>query len=97
MQRPVSVLLGARLDLGEPDSGWAASCASEVPLQVSGVVVGEGYRFGYKAQGDTDTLKALCAKHGLEVQVAALLTSSAGSADSVSSSKALPCDPILYA
>ena len=55
---------------------------------MSGIVVGEGYRFGYKAQGDTQMMAALCAKHQLKLHVAALLTSSPGPGGSVSSSKA---------
>ena len=57
-------------------------------LQVSGIVVGEGYRFGYKAQGDTRMMAALCAKHQLKLHVAALVASSPGPGESVSSSKA---------
>ena len=61
-----------------------------VPAQVSGIVVGEGYRFGYKAQGDTDMLAALCDKHRLKLHVATLLASSTEPGSSVSSSKACP-------
>lgn len=78
-----------------------AACMSElpsalsqqpgVPAQVSGIVVGEGYRFGYKAQGDTDMLAALCDKHRLKLHVATLLASSTEPESSVSSSKACLC------
>lgn len=41
--------------------------------QVVGVVVGEGYRFGYRAAGDTATLQSLGAAAGLRVVVADLI------------------------
>ena len=68
----------------------ALSQQPEVLVQVSGIVVGEGYRFGYKAQGDTDMLAALCEKHHLKLHVATLLASSSEPETSVSSSKACP-------
>jgi len=41
--------------------------------QVAGVVVGEGFRFGYRAAGDCDALRALGAAAGLRVAVADLV------------------------
>ena len=43
--------------------------------QVSGVVVGEGFRFGYKAKGDTETLQQLGRDHGIAVSVVSLVSS----------------------
>ena len=36
-------------------------------LQASAVVVGENFRFGNRALGDVDLLKALCSEHGVTV------------------------------
>ena len=44
--------------------------------QVSGVVVGEGFRFGYKAAGDTASLLSLGQQHGLDVSVVDLVAAS---------------------
>ena len=46
------------------------SCA--VP-QVEGVVVGENYRFGYKARGDAKLLQDLGEQHGISVAITELL------------------------
>ena len=43
--------------------------------QVSGVVVGEGFRFGYKAMGDTETLQQLGRDYGIAVSVVSLVSS----------------------
>ncbi len=43
--------------------------------QVSGVVVGKGFRFGYKAAGDTQMLQELGTAHGLDVSVVSLVSS----------------------
>ena len=40
---------------------------------MAGVVVGEGFRFGYRAAGDCDALRALGAAAGLRVAVADLV------------------------
>jgi FAD synthase len=53
--------------------------------QVAGVVVGEGYRFGYKAAGDTAVLKELGSVYGVNVEVVPLLGS--GPEGQVSSSR----------
>ncbi|BDA40805.1 probable bifunctional riboflavin kinase/FMN adenylyltransferase [Coccomyxa sp. Obi] len=42
-------------------------------LKVSGVVVGKGFRFGYKASGDTEALQTLGAQYGLKVSVVDLV------------------------
>lgn len=44
-------------------------------MQVSGVAVGKGFRFGYKAAGDTDALQSLGEKYGLTVSVVDLVES----------------------
>lgn len=36
-------------------------------LQVQRVVVGENYRFGFKAAGDANVLREECARHNVEV------------------------------
>jgi hypothetical protein len=41
--------------------------------QVCGVVVGKGFRFGYKAAGDTEALLSLGAKYNLDVSVVDLV------------------------
>lgn len=61
--------------------GWA---------QVKGIVVGEGFRFGYKAQGDTAMLTQLCRQHDLGLIVAPLLGSSADSGSASSSKVWIP-------
>ncbi|CAL1374747.1 unnamed protein product [Linum trigynum] len=38
-------------------------------LEVSGVVAGENYRFGYKAAGDTSELLQLCNEHGIQAYI----------------------------
>ncbi len=43
-------------------------------LQVSGVVVGEGFRFGYKAMGDTQMLQELGAAQGMDVSIVSLVS-----------------------
>ena len=43
--------------------------------KVSGVVVGEGFRFGYKAAGNTKVLQELGQAHGLDVSVVSLVAS----------------------
>ena len=43
--------------------------------KVSGVVVGEGFRFGYKAAGDTAMLQELGASHGMQVSIVSLVSS----------------------
>ena len=56
-------------------------CSSALPntlkgircTQVAGVVVGEGFRFGYRAAGDCDALRKLGAAAGLRVAVADLV------------------------
>ncbi|KAK9805958.1 hypothetical protein WJX73_008498 [Symbiochloris irregularis] len=74
-------------------SAWMVSFSSMAEvladdLQVAGVVVGEGFRFGYKAAGTTDTLRSVGRDLGLEVNVVDLITLSAASqGDPVSSSK----------
>lgn len=40
---------------------------------MSGVVVGKGFRFGYKASGDTESLLTLGAQCGLSVSVVDLV------------------------
>lgn len=40
---------------------------------MSGVVVGKGFRFGYKASGDTEALQTLGAQYGLKVSVVDLI------------------------
>lgn len=45
--------------------------------QVSGVVVGEGFRFGYKASGDTSMLQELGQRYGIQVSVVQLVGSAA--------------------
>ena len=40
---------------------------------MSGVVVGKGFRFGYKAAGDTEALLSLGAKYRLNVSVVDLI------------------------
>jgi FAD synthase len=47
-----------------------------VHAQVSGVVVGEGFRFGYKAAGDTQALLSLGQQYGLHVSVIDLVAAS---------------------
>ncbi|KAK9849118.1 hypothetical protein WJX84_009470, partial [Apatococcus fuscideae] len=42
-------------------------------LQVAGVVVGENYRFGYKARGDAKLLQELGQQHGISVAITELL------------------------
>ena len=42
-------------------------------VQVAGVVVGMGFRFGYKASGDTETLLSLGQHYGLSVSVVDLV------------------------
>ena len=56
-------------------------------MQVKGLAVGEGFRFGYKATGTTSILAELCKQHGLSLVVAPLLGSAADPSISVSSSK----------
>lgn len=43
--------------------------------KVSGIVVGEGFRFGYKAAGDTQMLQELGAAHSVNVSVVSLVSS----------------------
>ncbi len=43
--------------------------------QVSGIVVGEGFRFGYKAAGDTRMLQELGAAHSMDVSIVSLVSS----------------------
>ena len=45
------------------------------------MVVGEGYRFGYRASGDTAALRELGAAAGLRVVVADLVDAGASGAD----------------
>lgn len=45
------------------------------------MVVGEGYRFGYRASGDTDALRELGGAAGLRVVVADLVDAGASGAD----------------
>lgn len=57
-------------------------------LQASGVVVGQNYRFGYRAQGDTAMLQQLGGELGLQVHVLDLLEAGPQAVDGqVSSSK----------
>lgn len=42
-------------------------------VQVAGVVVGKGFRFGYKASGDTQSLLSLGRQYGLRVSVVDLV------------------------
>ncbi len=49
------------------------------------MVVGEGYRFGYKAAGDTAALQELGSVYGVNVEVVPLLSS--GPEGQVSSSR----------
>ena len=57
-------------------------------LQASGVVVGQNYRFGYKAKGDTAMLQQLGSELGLQVHVLDLLEAGPLAVDGqVSSSK----------
>lgn len=42
-------------------------------MQVAGVVVGKGFRFGYKALGDTQSLLSLGQHYGLGVSVVDLV------------------------
>ena len=71
--------------------GYCLSCSCSVNawwLQITGVVVGEGFRFGYRAKGDTAQLAELCRQYGLRLTIAPLLGSAADRQSSVSSSKA---------
>lgn len=43
--------------------------------KVSGVAVGEGFRFGYKAAGSTKMLQELGRAHGMDVSVVSLVAS----------------------
>ncbi|KAK9810311.1 hypothetical protein WJX72_008391 [[Myrmecia] bisecta] len=57
-------------------------------LQVSGVVVGNNYRFGYRAAGDTAMLQSLGQRYGLSIAVLDLIGAGvAGRVGQVSSSK----------
>ena len=57
-------------------------------VQAAGVVVGEGFRFGYKAKGDTRALQRLAAERGLAVRVVDLVQLGAADVDdAISSSK----------
>ena len=47
-------------------------------LHAAVVVVGENFRFGHRAAGDVDTLAALGAQHGFEVDVVPLASGSGG-------------------
>lgn len=42
-------------------------------LRAAGVVVGHNFRFGHRAAGDVDVLRALCAEHDVDVVVCDLL------------------------
>ena len=37
-------------------------------------MVGEGFRFGYKAKGDTQMLQELCAAQGVKVSIVSLVS-----------------------
>jgi riboflavin kinase/FMN adenylyltransferase len=50
-------------------------------LGAAGVVVGQGYRFGHRAAGDTAALEALGSAAGLTVAVLPLVVARGGSAD----------------
>ncbi|DBA67148.1 TPA: hypothetical protein ACH3X2_001470 [Trebouxia sp. C0005] len=57
-------------------------------LKVSGIVVGQNYRFGYKAAGDSKLLQALGESHGIKVDVVNLVEAGTGGVEGqVSSSK----------
>ena len=51
-------------------------------LQVAGVVVGSNYRFGYKAAGTAELLRALGPQHGMQVRVLDLVQGLQGSSGS---------------
>ena len=53
-------------------------------------MVGEGFRFGFKAKGDTQMLAELCDKHGLSLIVAPLLGTEAQPQSTASSSRVRP-------
>ena len=54
------------------------------------MVVGEGFRFGYKAAGGTETLQQLGKDHGIAVSVVSLV--SQGCADGLETVRpTLPC------
>ncbi len=42
-------------------------------MQVGGVVVGENYRFGFKAAGDAKLMQELGHRHGISVAITELL------------------------
>ncbi|KAL0031756.1 hypothetical protein WJX79_005485 [Trebouxia sp. C0005] len=52
-------------------SGMAETLVAK--LKVSGIVVGQNYRFGYKAAGDSKLLQALGESHGIKVDVVNLV------------------------
>ena len=57
-------------------------------LGVSGVVVGENYRFGYKARGDAALLQQIAPTYGMKVEVVSLFGSgNASDGEVVSSSR----------
>ncbi|KAL3139855.1 hypothetical protein ABBQ38_004152 [Trebouxia sp. C0009 RCD-2024] len=47
-------------------------------LQISGIVVGQNYRFGYKAAGDSKLLQALGEAHGIHVDIVDLVGAGPG-------------------
>jgi len=56
-------------------------------LQAAGVVVGQNYRFGFKASGTADTLRELGAEFGMDVAVMDLLGDDSNEDGNVSSSE----------
>lgn len=57
-------------------------------LKVSGIVVGQNYRFGYKAAGDSKLLQALGESHSIKVDIVNLVEAGRGGVEGqVSSSK----------
>ena len=56
-------------------------------VQVAGVVVGKGFRFGYRAAGDTAALEQLGRQLGLTVEVVDLVQRATATDDIISSSK----------
>ena len=64
----------------------AQVCPRVKMAQVAGIVVGEGFRFGYKAAGTTDTLRILCKDLDLMLNVVDLVKLSAASHEPIVSS-----------
>lgn len=64
-------------------------------MQVAGVVVGEGFRFGYRAAGNTDSLRSIGKDLGLVVNVVDLIKLSATRNESPVSSSKVSCSSSL--